>query len=167
MAKTATYTLIMSTVLNSNTPNVTLSSIPSTYTDLVLVCQTAQPSSTGELFIRVNSDTGNNYSYTSLTGDGLSAASNRVSNTSIIFGGHLSTNFGTYIFNFLDYSNTTTFKTILSRGNDASRVVSANVGLWRSTSAINSIFLGQANSGTNLFTSGSTFRLYGIEAGNL
>jgi hypothetical protein len=58
-----------------------------------------------------------------------------------------------------NYSNTTTFKTFLSRTNVASDRVEALVGLWRSTSAITSITL---YCGSNSFVTGSTFTLYGI-----
>jgi hypothetical protein len=42
-------------------------------------------------------------------------------------------------------------------------VLSAGVGLWRNTAAITSVSL-VAESGSGDFQSGSTFRLYGIEA---
>ena len=62
----------------------------------------------------------------------------------------------------MNYSNTTTFKTILMRANNAALGVDAIVGLWRSTAAINEIKVfptGGAN-----FETGSTFSLYGIKA---
>ena len=166
-AKTATYSLITSQVLSSTSVSVTITSIPSTFTDLVLVVQTAQPSSTGELYIRFNSDTGTNHSYTSVTGDVTSVGANRTSNGSVIFAGHLGTSFMTSIIDIFDYANTNKWKTTVLRGSNADRVVGQVSGQWRSTSAVTSIFLSQMNSGTNLFVSGSTFRLYGIEAGNL
>jgi hypothetical protein len=59
----------------------------------------------------------------------------------------------------MNYSNSTTYKTILGRSNAATSGTSAAVGLWRSTSAINSIEIGTVS-----FTAGSTFSLYGIAA---
>ena len=65
------------------------------------------------------------------------------------------------IVQFQNYSNTTTYKTVLSRGNNASNLVEAFVGLWRSTSAITAIDI-KTQSGN--FSIGSTFTLYGIKA---
>jgi hypothetical protein len=61
----------------------------------------------------------------------------------------------------MNYSNTTTNKTALIRGNNAALFTDATVGVWRSTAAITSITL--ASDGA-AFDSGSTFNLYGIAA---
>ena len=61
----------------------------------------------------------------------------------------------------MNYSNTTTYKTALSRSNNANTGTDAIVGLWRSTAAINSIVV--LISG-NQFATGSTFTLYGIKS---
>jgi len=61
----------------------------------------------------------------------------------------------------MNYSNTTTNKTVIGRHNGASGPV-ASVGLWRNTAAINSIRI--SNSSAVNFTIGSTFSLYGIKA---
>jgi hypothetical protein len=63
----------------------------------------------------------------------------------------------------MNYANTTTYKTVLARSNVTDFRVAAIVGLWRSTSAINTIQLRSDNSSYN-FTTGSTFTLYGISA---
>lgn len=65
--------------------------------------------------------------------------------------------------NFQNYSNTTTFKTMIGRNGAAAFDVEASVQLWRSTSAINTLQLFAGQGGIN-FTSGSTFTLYGITA---
>ena len=67
------------------------------------------------------------------------------------------------IINIQNYSNTTTYKTILGRANNAVTGVTETVGLWRSTSAITSMTLLQSY-GSDLFKTGSTFTLYGIKA---
>jgi hypothetical protein len=64
----------------------------------------------------------------------------------------------------MDYANTTTYKTVLSRGNEAAAEVNAEVGLWRSTVAITSLAL-DLETGID-FSIGSNFKLYGIQAGN-
>lgn len=163
-----TYVAIATQTLGSAATTVTFSSIPSTYTDLVLVvsAQGARNLFGGDLNMQINSDTGSNYSITNLTGDGSSTASSRsTSQTSLSLGGDIGAN-GTSIYtptiiHLFNYSNTTTNKTVISRHNNATYRVVATVGLWRSTSAINAISL--TGNGFN-FNAGSTFSLYGIAA---
>jgi len=62
----------------------------------------------------------------------------------------------------MNYANTTTYKTSLTRGNIATVATLATVGMWRSTSAITSIKI--ERDGSNLLAAGSTFTLYGIAA---
>jgi hypothetical protein len=166
MAKTATYALIEAKTLGSATTSVTFSSIPITYTDLVLVI--TQPAATTGVNNKIqvgNStiDTGNNYSCTQLYGNGTTAASLRISSTSGTYGGMSAPNSVSQIY-FMDYSNTTTNKTWISRGSAAGDYVTAEASLWRSTVAINTIKI-ENNSGAN-YAIGATFRLYGIQAGN-
>jgi hypothetical protein len=157
MAAGSTYTPIATQTLSSNQSSVTFSSIPSTYTDLILVISGSTTSflNTG---IQLNSDTGTNYSWTRIYGDGSAAASSRASNTSNGYVNDIRTSISTTIVHFQNYSNTTTYKTILSRDSGASGLVEAWVNLWRSTSAINSIYLFPGGS----FAAGSMFTLYGI-----
>jgi hypothetical protein len=167
-AKTGTYTLIASNTLGSAAASVTFSSIPATYTDLVLVSNVSGSGGNANLRITFNSDTGTNYSTTALSGDGTTAVSNRsTSQTAMLVvqtGASLNGAWTTYISHFMDYSNTTTYKTALSRFVAAGSETTANVHLWRSTSAVTSITVATS---TNNYASGSTFKLYGIEAGNL
>ena len=157
------------TVSGTGTASVTFSSIPSTYTDLILICNTGIISGTDNLGIRVGNgsvDTGSNYSITYLTGNGTSASSARLSSQTILeityVGGMDSTLNSNQIVQFNDYSNTTTNKTLVTRNNRASLGVDAAVGLWRSTSAIN-IITCTVKGGTSNWLSGSTFTLYGIK----
>lgn len=158
-----TYEPIATTTLSSNTASVTFSSIPGTYTDLVLV--TNGKMSTGSAVnnkITFNSDTATNYSRTYVYGDGSNAFSGRDSsqdNLGFIYWS--STNPSTTIVQIQNYSNTTTYKTALARTSE-SGVAAAYVGLWRSTSAITSITITRGS--TNDFASGSTFSLYGIKS---
>jgi anti-sigma-K factor RskA len=62
---------------------------------------------------------------------------------------------------FMNYSNTTTFKTAINRADNANRGMDAIVNLWRSTSAITSIKL-YFSSGN--IASGAIATLYGIKA---
>jgi hypothetical protein len=163
-----TYEAIASTTLTTTATSVSFSSISGSYTDLVLVVS-ASVDSAEDLRFRINDDTGSNYSYTSLYGTGSAAGSFRATNQTSgnsDFYGSLSTTLGNsvQILHFLNYSNTTTNKTILSRANRADSGVDANVNLWRSTSAITKITLAKASAFGGTFQSGSTFSLYGIKA---
>ena len=160
---TATYEKIATTTVSgSSTSTITLNSIPGTYTDLVLISNWVNSSSSTDTVIRFNNDSAGNYSSTTLTGTGSSALSNRYSNVS---GVYISYNTGTSdrygITQIQNYSNTTTNKTFLNRGNSASIDVQAVVGLWRNTAAITRIDIVN-NAG--VFNAGSTFTLYGIKA---
>jgi hypothetical protein len=157
----STLTPIATITLTSASATVTFSSIPQTYTDLMLVANGAASTGTS-LGFRFNSDSGNNYSYTALYGSGSSAASLRGTNNALAYVGNWYTSFdGALISHIQNYSNTTTNKTILSRNGNASNYVWATTSLWRSTAAISTILI--SADGQN-FSSGSSFTLYGIKA---
>jgi hypothetical protein len=167
MAAGATYEPIATTTISgTSTGTVSFTSISSSYTDIVAIINGATTSGTYGLWYRFNNDSGSNYSQTYLFGNGTSAASGRESNyTTGSAGLNISTTFGIYIVNFMNYANTTTYKTALSRGNSTSDLVDTAVSLWRSTSAINRIdFAVGASFPSGNFASGSTITLYGIKA---
>jgi len=165
----ATYEPISTqTVSGSATNTITFSSVSGAYTDLVVVMNVGATSGSNTGFgMRFNSDTGTNYSDTRIDGDGTSATSTRGTSQARI----LQCSFAlpetasvyapviTHIFN---YTNTTTYKSSLTRSNSASTALQAVAGIWRATpAAITSVtfytFAGN-------FSSGSTFTLYGIKA---
>ena len=164
MAAGNTYEAIATfTTTTSATSSYTFSSIPSTYTDLVMVCNLKATSSNSSLVARFNGDGGSNYSVTQLYGNGSSAISQRLSSQTEVYlsySGFPTATFAPTIVNFQNYSNTTTNKTFVSRSGYAAAYVDASVGLWRSTAAISSITLYAGNS----FDTGCTFSLYGIKA---
>lgn len=154
------------TVSGTSTTSVTLSSIPATYTDLVLVIN-AKNDTTTNTEIRFNGDTGNNYSNTILSGNGTSATSARESNNNAISidnVAYMTTGDFAYsnIIQIMNYANTTTYKTLLTRANSAANGVDAIVGLWRNTAAITSLTI-LTTTGTRVFAAGSTFSLYAIK----
>jgi hypothetical protein len=161
-----TYDRIIATTLGSAQTDVTLSSIPATYTDLVLIIN-AGSSAGADANFRLNGDSGSNYSRTFLTGNGSAASSNRTANALV---GRLNANaypFGgagntTIVAQFMNYSNTVTNKTVIARANQASLGTDLVVSLWRNTAAINSILILSTSAAT--FAAGSTFTLYGIKA---
>lgn len=161
----STYEPIATTTLGSATATVTFSSISGSYTDLILVANLISTSS-ARVKVRVGNgsvDTGSNYSYTILVGNGTSASSGRESNITELnyYWNAIPSGWSNYIIQFQNYSNATTNKTVLGRGNSTAVETFANVGLWRSTSAINIIEI-RANTGS--FDTNSTFTLYGILA---
>jgi hypothetical protein len=160
-----TYEPIATTTLGSAQSSVTFSSISGSFTDLILVIS-ATTSVNNAPTMRLNNDTGNNYSNTALVGNGSAASSNRTSNQSVLYyGGWISgfdTSGGNAIIHLMNYSNTTTNKTILNRFSVAGIEVDGVVGLWRNTAAINRIDLSVLGGAT--YSSGSTFTLYGIKA---
>lgn len=163
-----TYEPIATTTLGSDTATVTFSGISGSYTDLVIVGNFGI-SSSNYPYIRFNSDSGSNYSTTDLYGNGSSASSSRESNGTKIWVSldipSSSTVASNFIVNVQNYSNTTTYKTALSRDNNAASGTTATVGLWRNTAAITSVTIGGFGGGSswNLIT-GSTFSLYGIKS---
>jgi hypothetical protein len=165
MAAGSTYTPIQTTTLGSAQNQVNLTSIPSIYTDLVLVMSNAGFNAGSSAYIRCGNgsiDTGTNYSDTYLYWNGSAASSGRDTSTSsgTNFVDIGTNNYGMGIIHFMNYSNTTTYKTWLARGQSDNQNSYQTVGLWRSTSAINQIQLNVGSSRT--FNVGSTFTLYGI-----
>jgi hypothetical protein len=166
----STYTPIYATTIGSNTSSITLSNIPTTFTDLVLVISVISTSNVGNyIHLQYNGDTGSNYSTTILSGTGSSAVSQRFNNRTnfnIDYYATPNTTVGTRIVQIQNYSNTTTYKTGLLRadratGTDNVGGTDATVGLWRSTAPITSI---KITHDTAQFASGSTITLYGIKA---
>ena len=156
-----TYDPIATQTLGSAAASVTFSSIVSTYTDLIIV-QSSQVSAGGYNRITFNGDTGTNYSNTQLYGTGTVAGTSRLSTFAYIQSGYnTASTQDTHIHQIMNYANSTTFKTTLTRFNDTGDIVGASVGLWRSTAAINSITITQ---GSGNYSIGSTFTLYGIKA---
>ena len=163
----STYEPIASQTLGSAAASVTFSSIPQGYTDLVLVTQISVSSGNANVRLIFNADSGANYSDTVLSGNGTAASSIRDTSASVLpldNVGYASANFNNNkIISIMNYSNATTYKTVLIRSNNAATGTDAGVGLWRSTSAITSIEISPAAS---TFASGSTFSIYGIQVGD-
>ena len=143
MAAGSTYTPLATTTLGSDTASYTFSSISGSYTDLILLSSVSSThSGTTSFVLQFNSDTATNYSSTRLLGDGSSASSDtdpNITSARLALIGNSSSEFNPVITQLNNYSNATTYKTILTRGNYASGYVTAYSGLWRSTSAITSV----------------------------
>jgi hypothetical protein len=161
-----TYTPLARTTLSSAAASVTFSSISGSYTDLVLVfdgLSTAVPDAIG-FQIKVNGASGTLQSYTRLQGNGSTASSARVADGDPAVGVIGNSERTNIIAQIMNYSNSTTFKTIISRynSNDAGDGrTGAYVNLTRATTAITSLLV-DLSAGS--FATGSTFTLYGILA---
>lgn len=169
-----TYTLISSNVLTSSAANVTFSSIPSTYTDLVLkVSIRLSNTDVDYLNLQVNSNTSSIYSGTTIANNTGSAESVSTSGTSLyIYGGidnsantaNTFSNLEIYIPSYTSSANKPLSTFTAKEDNAAStrEYLGAEAGLVRDTNAISSIKLFTA-SGTGNFVSNSSFYLYGIK----
>jgi hypothetical protein len=180
MAAGSTYTPIATTTLGTAVSSYTFSSIPSTYTDLILVasCQSTTSSNADtRAFVQVGNgsvDTGSNYSYTAVYGTGAAAGSVRESSRTqidqIVYNATANNSeFGLLTYHFFNYSNTNIYKTVMQRANQnlnsyGTRYVATQVALWRSTSAIDTIKIYTGGPSAGNWSVGSTFTLYGIAA---
>jgi hypothetical protein len=176
-APSGAYDSIASTTVGAGgVSSVTFSSIPSTYKHLQLRILTRASDSAvmaGPIF-RVNGDSGSNYSYHLLTGNGATIGSTGATNAgfmhfeNIIANTAGAGNFGLYIIDFLDYANTSKNKTaraLQGWDNAGAGSTTGQAGFhsanWRSTSAINQI-VATMFTGSN-FMQYSSFALYGIK----
>lgn len=155
-----TYDRITTQTLGSSQATITLSSIPSTYTDLVLIV-TGTVTSAASLYIRFNSDTNASYSNTGMDGNGTTVTSGRTTNvTAATYGVWRTTHPQYCLVQIQNYSNAVTNKTYLSRSYDDNLASRIAVGLWRNTAAINRIDLISDTS----YQTGCIVTLYGIKA---
>jgi hypothetical protein len=167
----STYEPIATTTLGSSTANIDFTSIPSTYTDLVVVGLLKTATATGNAtYMRFNGDTGSNYSATDLSGTGTATVTTRFANQTWIRLNYYSdpntSLFTPFLLNIMNYSNTTSHKNTISnfaRADSAGQIgFDYMAGLWRSSAQINQITVFIENS-TNL-AAGSSITLYGVKA---
>jgi hypothetical protein len=167
----ATYTLISSNVLSSSAATVTFSSIPATYTDLVVRYAVRGTAAGTNTRITFNGSSATNYSVTVVGANTTSAVSSRESSA-------------TYANNFYSVNRSTSTASTFSsaeiyipsytvaqnkpfsgagviENNSATTLfyIAANALLWRDTATISSITL---TSESGSFVADSSFYLYGI-----
>lgn len=154
--------------------SVSFTSIPSTYTHLQIrgIARTGRTGQNGDFFkTTFNSDTGTNYSWHLMTGDGASTGTAAGSTVAYMEADRFASNstgsniFGGIVLDILGYADTNKYKTIRYLGgydNNGSGEIQFGSGNWRSTSAITSITLTQ--SGSYNILQYSHFALYGIKA---
>jgi hypothetical protein len=154
---TPTYDLIATTTLAASSPEVVFGSIPQGYRDLVFVLSGLGGSA--NITLRYNGDSGSNYSFVDMVGNG-SSTSSASGTVTFAYGGAMTTSGqGNNIVQIMDYSATDKHKTSLARTSYATNYAIAYASRWANTSAITSVVVG-TNSGT--FSSGHTLSLYGV-----
>lgn len=165
---TAYESIATSTVGSGGSSTITFSSIPSTFAHLqIRVMQITSGGYAASTTLRFNSDTGANYAYHYLLGDGSSAtAGNGVSQTSILpfFNGN-TTSPWVAVIDILDYTSTAKQKTIRSLNgsdNNGSGYAVLGSGLYKPSTiaAIDTITI---TSPSGSFSQYSSFALYGIK----
>jgi hypothetical protein len=156
--------------------SITFAGIPTNYQHLQI--RAIGQSSRGtfgndQMTMRINGDTGSNYSSHILTGDGTGASSSGVSsqtsiNLSFKLGTTVSNTFGAFIIDVLDYAKTSKNKTIRTlAGVDINGTIAGYGGEvqlasggYYSTNAITSFTFTPSNGN---FTRYSQFALYGVK----
>lgn len=168
----------IATVNGDGTSNsIVFNNIPSGYTHLQVrgIIRGIRSFTTEQVYVRFNSDSGNNYSYHSMYGAGNNPISVSAGSTqNVWFCGEMpaassaANSYMALVIDVLDYANTNKFKTGRSmsgwHGNSSTdgtgfKNVWFSGGNWRNTNAINTLTI-VSNGG---LTTASTFALYGIK----
>lgn len=162
---TSAMTALATLTLGSAQATVTFSSISTGFRDLRLVISGSTVNANTQGLMRINSDTGANYSQVEARGNGSTAASSTNADAYVWLpnanflgsSGNLS---GINI-DFLDYSATDKHKSLLYRVDTSNVATTMGVARWANTAAITS-FVVYLNNGN--WAAGSTFTLYGVSA---
>jgi hypothetical protein len=169
----STYQLITANTLTTPTASVTLSAIPSTFTDLVLKgsirCDESSFSNE-QIRIRFNSLSTSIYSNVFARGDGSGSASALSSSETSGFVGLMNTdattsntfsNFEIYIPSYLSSVSKQTDTYTAMENNATTAYITALANLTATSAAITSLTFTTSNARN--FVSGSSFFLYGIK----
>lgn len=168
----ATYKLISSvTVGSGGAANIDFTSIPGTYTDLLLKISARYVQSGSGTLVEVTfNNSGTSYTNRRLLGTG-SAASSNSSGTAYINvlsaseGGWTANTFGNgelYIPNYTSANNKSVSADYVTENNATLALSGLTAGLWSNSSAINSIKLTGETGSSLTFAQYSTAYLYGI-----
>jgi hypothetical protein len=177
-----TYTPIASSILSASAASVTFSSIPTSYTDLLVIYSirgdASYESNNGDaLAMRINGSTTAEYSVRALRGQGTSADSiSRVTGNADSFirtyGGVASNSYTAssfssgqiYIPNYqLSQNKPISTYTVAENNSSTTNMLASNAQLWQNTSVINSLEFTYTFNSASRFVSGSSFYLYGIK----
>lgn len=153
---------------------ITFSSIPGTYKHLQIraMGRTDEAATTAtNIFIQLNGTTSSSYAYHRFRGDGTNVTASGGASQTFAYptdftaAGSTANVMGVFIADILDYTNSSTNKTLrffggMDQNAVATGYVNINSSLYNTTGAITSIKI-YASSGN--FTTSSTFELYGIK----
>lgn len=167
-AATAYESIATVTVGSGGAANVEFTSIGTDWTHLQVRFLSVRNANDFTVKMEFNSDTGANYNWHLLYGEGSSAGAYTDTRSNIPVGNIWDTTSTSYpgsgIVDILDYRNTNKFKTIRNLGGvdkNGSGSINLSSGLWRSTNAITSIKF-TPSAGT--FGQYTHFALYGIKS---
>ena len=163
---------IATTLLGSSQATISFTNIPQNYKHLQIraISRTNQ-ASTGQsaFYLQCNGDTGANYSWHRVYGNGATATAGAATSVTAALVGigayanNPANEFGTTIADILDYSNVYKFKTfrgLSGEDENSAGYIGLHSGLWMNTASVTSIVISPA-SGDN-FVTYSRFSLYGI-----
>lgn len=155
--------------------SVTFSSIPSTYTHLQIrgISQWSYNNGSPDssvVSLRFNTDSGTNYAYHTLTGNGANvysysgtAVNKAIAGYSSATNGYYTNTFGANVIDILDYTNTNKYTTVRTLSgvdvNAAGGNVNLTSALWRNSALITNIEILPDYPNWGQYT---TFTLYGI-----
>lgn len=172
------YELISTTILSSAASSITFSSIPQTYKHLQIRMSTNNTTTSNAISypsLRINGDSGGNYSIHSLNGgypNGIQAEAG-TGRSEIQLGrffdsySNLGPMFGAAIVDIPDYANTAKNKTVRALGGAVAATnqdaqIRLSSGAWYNTAAINSLTFTHYAYGGN-YATGSRISIYGIK----
>lgn len=165
-APASNYESIASYTLSGGETSVTFSSIPSTYKHLQVRWSVLNSNANADLGFRLNSDSGNNYTFHGLEGTGSAVSgSNKgtsLSEAYIGIGSGVSSTPGVGVIDLLDYTSTNkykTFRSLFGYDSNGGGYIILRSSLWLNTSAVNAVSV-RVTPGT--FSANSSFALYGI-----
>lgn len=162
-----TYEPIATTTVSGFASTIDFTSISGTYTDLRLVFYMKMITTNSSIFLRVNGDTGANYSSNGYSVDiataGVSVISS-ISNTQCFVGNGRNANWQYYTVDLMSYANTSIYKPMLSSSYvdlNGSGTANKIMSRWTNTAAITSVSIFPNT--TSEIAGGSTATLYGIK----
>lgn len=164
---TVTYESIATTTLGSNQASYTFTSIPQTFTNLVLTLNGQMSTGGASVYCYVNGDTANNYQGAAVYGASTTASGSAwgVTGQGLFIGSWTGfvadTPFAVKTL-ITRYTSSTYKKSFISEYWEPNKEVDVIAGSWYGTSPITSLQI-RSNS-TPLYKAGTTITLYGIKA---
>jgi hypothetical protein len=167
------YDSIATVTVSTAVSSISFTSIPATYKHLQIriLGRGTNPNTECQFAYKFNGDTGNNYTFHLVRGNGTSAfadgaASQAFAGVTVRYAAAnaAASMFGGGISDILDYSNTNKYKTVRSIGGtdqNGSGQVYYSSNLWMNTSAISNIEI--YNQDGNNLAQYSSFALYGVK----